>query len=104
VVYVTTLSVVQTICGRMRQWPNLRWYRGTSLDELKNITKALSQDSKCPGRDSRSLEYMSEESRLSQLGWWLWRILFFGMWGRVVKYMFTAASEEHAASIFMAEE
>jgi hypothetical protein len=24
VVYVTTLSVVQTICGRMRQWPNLR--------------------------------------------------------------------------------
>jgi hypothetical protein len=40
-------------------WPNLKQYPRTSLEELRKITRTLSQDSRSPGRDlnQRPIEY-----------------------------------------------
>jgi hypothetical protein len=37
--------------GKMRSWPNLRYYPSTCLEELRNAIKNLSQDSRSLGRD-----------------------------------------------------
>jgi hypothetical protein len=39
-----------TVCGRKRSWPNLRYYLGICLERLRKTTKNLSQDSLSPGR------------------------------------------------------
>jgi hypothetical protein len=37
-------------CGRKWLWPNLRYYPGICLEELRKTTKNLSQDSQSLGR------------------------------------------------------
>jgi hypothetical protein len=36
---------------RKRSWPNLRYYTGICLEELRETTKNLTQDSRSPGQD-----------------------------------------------------
>jgi hypothetical protein len=38
---------------RKRLWPNLTYSLGIQQEELRKYTKNLSQDSQCPGRDSK---------------------------------------------------
>jgi hypothetical protein len=38
-------------CGRKRSWPNLIYYPGIYLQELRKPTKDLSQGNRSPGRD-----------------------------------------------------
>jgi hypothetical protein len=37
---------------RKRSWPNLRYYPGIYLEGTEKITKHLSQESRCLGRDT----------------------------------------------------
>jgi hypothetical protein len=47
------------VYGRKRSWPNLRYYSGICLEELRKTTNTLSQGSRSLGRDlnSRPPEY-----------------------------------------------
>jgi hypothetical protein len=38
-------------CGRKRSWPNLRHYHCICLEELRKVSKDLSQDSRFPVQD-----------------------------------------------------
>jgi hypothetical protein len=49
-----------------RAWPNFKHYLGICLENLREITKTVSYDNQCPGRDSNFAppKYKSEESPL----------------------------------------
>jgi hypothetical protein len=38
-------------CGWKRSWPDLKYFAGICLENLKKITKALSEDSRSLDRD-----------------------------------------------------
>jgi hypothetical protein len=55
---------------RKRWWPNLRYYPSIYLERLRKTTKTLSQDTRCPGRDSSP---STPEYETGVLTSWLWR-------------------------------
>jgi hypothetical protein len=71
-IYVTVLSVAQSICGRKQLSPNLKYFSSIFLEELRKTIKFLSEDSQYPGRDWNQVppKYKSEVLPLEPICDW----------------------------------
>jgi hypothetical protein len=57
--------------GRKRSWYN----RGINIPAFSSRTKNITEDGRCPGRDSNRapIKYKSQALPLNQTAWWPWR-------------------------------